>query len=146
MAEPTTITGEQILIQIGDGADPEVFAHPCLINTDRGIQWSSNVISELVPDCADPGAPAWNRTDIDGLSASISGSGMYDLSSEADFYEWYTTGVSKNVKVKTGTTGGSTYTGLFKLSEFGVTGSRKTRATASVTLVSDGPVVRTANV
>ena len=145
MAEPTTITGEQILVKIEMVASSGTYAHPCLINTDRGIQWSSNVISELVPDCADPGAPAWNRTDIDGLSASISGAGMYDLASEADFYDWYTSGVSKNVKVQTGTAGGSTFTGAFKLSEFGVTGSRKTRATASITLVSDGPIVRTAN-
>ena len=145
MAEPTTITGDQILIQIGDGASPEVFSHPCLINTDRGIQWSANVISELVPDCADPSAPAWNSTEVDGLGASISGAGMYDLASEAMFYAWFISGDSKNVKVKTGTTGGSTYTGAFKLTEFGVSGARKTRATASVSLVSTGVVVRTAN-
>lgn len=146
MAEPTTITGDQILIQVEMVAASGTYAHPCLINTDRGVQWSSNVISELVPDCADPSAPAWNRTEVDGLSATINGSGMYDLASEEDFYDWYTSGASKSVKVKTGTTGGSTYTGDFKLTEFGVTGARKTRATASITLVSDGPIVRAANV
>jgi len=146
MAEPTTLTGDQILIQIGNGADPQVFAHPCLINTDRGIQWSSNVISELVPDCAAPGAPAWNRTEVDGLNATITGAGMYDLGSEEEFFDWWKSGLNKTIKVKTGGVGGGTFTGTFKLTEFGVSGARKTRATASVTLVSDGPITRADNV
>ena len=144
MAEPTTITGEQILVQI-ETATPGTYAHPCLINTDRGIQWSSSVVSEVVPDCAAPSAPAWTRTEIDGLSGTISGAGMYDLASEEEFFDWWKSGANKSVKVKTGGVGGGTFTGNFKLTEFGVTGSRKSRATASMTLISDGPVTRADN-
>ena len=36
------VSGSKLLVQIGDGATPtEAFAHDCLINTQRGIQFSS---------------------------------------------------------------------------------------------------------
>jgi predicted secreted protein len=145
MAAVDVINGEKILIQIGDGADPEVFAHPCLINTERGIQFSSSVTSEVVPDCATPGDPAWTSTEVDGLSATISGAGMLDVASVEEFFDWYTSGLNKNVKVKIDKVGGRTFTGAFKLTEFGLTGTRKSKATCSVTLVSDGAVADTAN-
>jgi hypothetical protein len=145
MAEPTTITGDQILIQVEMVPGSGTYAHPCLINSDRGFARSANVISEVVPDCDDPSAPAWTSTEVDGLAASISGSGMLDLTSLPDFDEWYESGTNRNVKVKLGTAGGRTYTGAYKLTQFDQTGTRKTRATASITLNSDGVVTSAAN-
>lgn len=145
MAEPTTITGDQILIQIETVPDSGTFAHPCLINADRGFSRSANVISEVVPNCSDQNAPAWTSTEVDGLSASISGAGMLDLTSVPEFDDWYESGTNRNVKVKLGGVGGRTYTGAYKLSQFDVTGSRKTRATASISLVSDGVVASATN-
>ena len=37
------VSGESILVQIGDGADPEVFAHDCLINGSRALNMTANV-------------------------------------------------------------------------------------------------------
>lgn len=145
MAAVDVVNGEKILIQIGDGASPEVFAHPCLINTDRGIQFSSNVTSEAVPDCSDQSTPAWTYTEVDGLSATISGSGMLDVASIESFYAWFEGGADKNVKVKVDKTGGRTFTGAFKLTEFGITGTRKSKATCTITLVSNGAVTDAAN-
>jgi predicted secreted protein len=145
MAGPSVINGDQILILIGDGASPEVFAHPCLINTDRGFTLASSATQEVVPDCDDPAAPAWVFTEIDGLNAAITGSGVHDVSSTEEYFDWYTSGASKNVKVKQNRVGGSTFTGAFKLTEYSFTGTRKSKATGSISLVSDGPVTRADN-
>ncbi len=53
--------GGQILVKIGDGADPEVFASDCLINTDKGIDFSSDSTDFVVPDCVDPTAPGFKQ-------------------------------------------------------------------------------------
>ena len=145
MAAVDVINGEKILIQIGDGETVETFAHPCLINTERGIQFSSSTTQEVVPDCGDPTLPAWVSTEVDGLNATISGSGMLDVASIEEFYAWFESGANKNVKVKVDKTGGRTWTGAYKLTEFGVTGTRKSKATCSITLVSDGAVTDAAN-
>lgn len=145
MAQVDVINGEQLLIQIGNGATPEVFAHDCLINTDRGITFSSTTTTDIVPDCADPSAPAWQQVEKDGLSAQITGSGMLHVSSIQAFYTWFTSEDPKNVKVVVNKTGGSTWTGSFHLTEFAIQGTRKQKATVSLTLVSNGPVTRTAN-
>jgi len=145
MAQVDVISGEKLLIQIGNGATPEVFAHPCLINTDRGITFSSTTTTDIIPDCSDPAAPAWQQTEKDGLSAQISGSGMLDVASIDDFYDWFISEDPKNVKVRVDKTGGSTWTGSFHLTEFAIQGTRKQKATVSITLVSNGPVSRANN-
>ena len=148
MAVVTTIKGEGVFIQIGNGATPEVFSHPCLINAERGIVFSSNVTSEGVVDCADADAPAWVETDVDDLVATITGSGKLHLPDQDDYFDWWKSGASKNVKVvdnTTGANGGQTFAGAFKLTQFEKTGARRQRVTASITLVSTGAVTRTAN-
>jgi predicted secreted protein len=143
MAAVDVVNGEMLLVQVEWTAG--VYSHPCLINTERGIAFSSNTSDSVVPDCADPSAPGWVDREVDGLTASISGAGMLDVASVEDWYAWYISGEAKSVKVKIDKTGGSTFTGDFLLTEFAMTGNRKEKATASITLVSDGSVVRTDN-
>lgn len=145
MAAVDVINGEKLLILIGNGADPEVFTHPCLINTERGIAFSSAVTQELIPDCASPDNPAWQSAEKDGLSATINGAGMLDVASVEEFWDWFVSPDSKNVKVKIDKAGGSTFSGAFHLTEFAITGTRKSKSTATLTLVSDGPVTRANN-
>jgi predicted secreted protein len=145
MALPSVLNGEKILILVGDGASPEVFSHPCLINAERGITFGSSTNQEVVPDCDDPSAPAWVSTEVDGLNATITGGGVHDVASTEEYFDWYTSGEAKTVKVKQDRAGGSTFTGSFKLTEYAFTGNRKNKATGSITLVSDGPVTRADN-
>lgn len=146
MALVDVVAGEKLLILVGDGVTPtEGFAHPCLINAERGISFSASMVSETVPDCAAPDEPGWQQTEKDGLSATITGAGMLDVASVAAFDEWFSSKDTKNVKVKIDKAGGSTWTGAFHLSEWQITGTRKNKATCSITLVSDGPVTRAAN-
>lgn len=145
MAGPSTFQGEELLVQISDGASPEVYSHRCMINTNRSFSRSAQTTQEVVPDCTDPSLPGWVETEVDGLSATISGEGMIDLGSQEFFDEWFESGASKNVKVKQNKAGGRTYTGAYKLTQCDMNGVRKSKATGAMTMVSTGPVTSADN-
>lgn len=139
----STIKGAELLVQVGDGATPEVFAHRCSINTSRGIQWSSNQVTTPVVDCDNPADPAWMETDIDGLSCTIDGAGRVDVGDEAFWDDWFVSGEAKNVKFKMNKTGASVWTGAFKLASWGMSaGDRLEKAESTISLVSTGAVTR----
>lgn len=146
MTAVKTLNGEKLLVQIGDGASPETFAHDCLINTERGIQFSADMQEFTVPDCDDPSSPAWKDRLKDGLSATINGAGMVHTSSLETWFNWFTSNSTKNVRVKAdaaGADGGGYWAGAFHLSNYEVTGTRKEKATVSVTLESSGTITWT---
>lgn len=144
MALVKAMNGTSLLVQIGDGADPEVFAHDCLINTTRGIQFQSQTNRQTLPDCDAPDALAWQSLSKDGLTATINGEGTLHTVSIKDWAEWFGGNDGKNIRVLlngvTLANGGGHWAGSFKLTGWQVTGERNQHATASVTLESDGPV------
>lgn len=148
MAQVETFNGSKILIKIGDGADPEVFAHPCLINTSRSVQGSVTTVDSVVPDCADPDAPAWIEREKDSISYTISGEGLMNRADIADYLAWLKASMTKNVQVviADGLSGAQVLSGAFHLTEFQISGTRKEKATCSITLVSDGVVTEAAQV
>lgn len=146
MADVKVMNGEKLLVQIGDGAGPEVFAHDCLINTDRGIQFSSDITQEITPTCDTPEDPAWKVTEKDGLSATVTGAGKLHTSSVETWFTWFKANATKNVRIKVDVTagnGGGYWAGAFHLTAMEIAGTRKGKATVSVTLVSSGPLTWT---
>lgn len=144
MAPIKTLNGKQLLVQIGDGGSPETFAHDCLINTERGIQFTSETNREPVSDCDDPEEPSWSRLDKTSKAATIPGAGRLHTSSIPSWWAWFNSNDAKNVRVLlngvSGANGGGYWSGPFKLTGFEVTGPETGRATVSVTLESDGEV------
>ena len=133
-----TIRGTQLYIKIGNGASPEVFTHPCLINTKRGIQFQSSANKVIVPDCDNPDDPAWTQVVKDALNASITGSGVLDTTDIAFYNDWYDSPDAKNVQVWLGAKG--YWQGAFQLINFQITGDRNVNADVTLTLESHGPV------
>jgi hypothetical protein len=145
MAPVKPLNGKALLVQIGDGSTPtEVFTHDCLINTERGIEFSSNANTELLPDCDIPTEPGWTTINVDELSAAINGAGTLHTPSVKFWFEWYRSGLAKNVRVKMNdivlADGGGYWQGAFKVTTFSVTGPGNVSSTASVTLQSTGEV------
>jgi hypothetical protein len=137
LAKPTTFTFGQFLIQVGDGADPEVFAEPCGFTT-KGFNQTANMQETAVPDCNDPDAPAYIERAVDTLSSEISASGV--LAGEAFdlFQDYFSSIASRNCKVFIkGQTGGN-YAGKYILSAFNITNSRGQKHNVDITLSSDG--------
>jgi hypothetical protein len=127
MADVGIIEGEKLLIQIGDGADPEVFAHPCLINTSRGITFTTNMTETEVADCTTPSNPAKIVRKAKSIDFSVTGSGKVDRTSVLEYIQWWTSAEPKNAKITQSTTallGGWIGTGQLILKEFAVTGER----------------------
>lgn len=130
------VRGTALYIKIGNGADPEVFTHPCLINTKRGIKFTSSTNKVIIPDCNNVDDPAWTLVLKDGLSASIDGAGKLDAAAVPEYDAWFRSPESKNVQVWLGTKG--YWPGAFQLTAWDVSGDRNDYADATVTMDSDG--------
>lgn len=137
MARISSLKGHEILIKIGDGADPEVFTHPNVINSDRGLEFSADFEAGELVDLADLSAPAVTTQFAKSLSMSISGSGVTHSTDVKEWLDWFKSGDSKNVKIYCGNT---IVTSAVVLSSFKVSGDRLAQATNEVTLMSTGEI------
>jgi predicted secreted protein len=148
MALADTIRGNQILINVGDGADPEVFAHPCLINTSRGISFTTQNNQVIIPDCSNPSDPAWTQTIKESMSAAINGAGTLNVPDVETYFNWLKSPNSKNVQAVVGTVSpvlGGYFAAAFDLTEFEITGDRGGLAEVSLSMASNGVVTWTAH-
>ncbi len=151
MAKPKKYTGEKLLVQIGDGnvsPGPEVFAHDCLINTERGVEYQTQTQEEYLPDCEDLDAIPDRTVEVTGKGVVITGSGIMHSSSWDEWFAWWKSGANKTVRVKENipaADGGGTEEGQYKLTALSRTGAYKQNVTVSLTLTSDGEVTRAPN-
>lgn len=144
MANPvSSISGHQLVLQIGDGTESETFAPDCLVNTERGISFKSDQNEFVMADCDDPSAPGWKEVEIDGMQATIKCAGMVHSNSIEAWFNWFASGASKNIRFRNNVAlakGGGYFAAAFKLTDFEETGDRKGKATFNATLVSSGVV------
>lgn len=144
MTKPTTVAGRLLTIELGDGADPEVFTAPCGLKT-KGFNGTANATETTIYDCDDPTAPADIERDINTLSREITGSGVLAKASVATWDDWFASGASKNVKVSIPGTGWFTWTGAAVLTAFNVNGPEEGKVEVEVTIQSDGEWTRETN-
>ncbi|RUM99035.1 hypothetical protein EET67_05195 [Pseudaminobacter arsenicus] len=143
MAQATTIKGGKIRVMLSDGGSPAVYAAPCGL-TQRSLTLSKNLNEVTIPDCLDPDKVDWVGRDAASLSMSISGEGV--LASES-IEAWLDAGESidsVDVKIEIefpATT--YTYTGKMQVESLEVGANNGERATISVSMQSDGEMVRT---
>lgn len=133
-----------IIIAIGDGADPEVFTAKCTMNSSRGLQISADMNGVNLPDCDDDTITAATLNYATAYTWELSGSGVLELADDKFFADWLTSGAAKNVKIDVGGTGGTRYTGAAKCSALNVTGERNGIVQAEITLVGHGAVTTAA--
>lgn len=132
------VSGEAILVQIGNGADPQVFAHDCIINANRSISRTANTSEQSIPNCTDPSKPDKIVRRVDSTDSTISGDGKVHSDSVLTWLQR----VGKTIPVRTRQAGVWRVAGDYIVSEFTVTGKDKEFALASVTLVqADEPEI-----
>lgn len=144
MAKPTTAAATKLLILVGDGATPEVFAEPCGLTT-KGFNGQADTGETIVPDCDDPEAPAWKERTTTSLSRDVTGSGVLAKESLAMWNTWFESGEAKNVKIKIDGVGWITWTGAYLLTGLNITGERGGKVQVEVSLTSDGEVSSVTN-
>ncbi len=142
MAKPTTISAAKLSIWVGNGESPEVFAAPCGLTT-RGIKFSADSNSIVVPDCNDPDLPAWIERVVRSLSVTINGSGVLAKEALQTWREWFLSGAPLNVRVVLDGVGWGYFSGSFILSSFEVTGEIGNKVQTTIQADSDGPVTWT---
>lgn len=134
--------GSELLVRIGDGASPETFTHPCIINTNRGIEFTANMTESTVPYCPpDDNLPAWVDRVGDGLSATITGAGIAHTSDIEDFSDWFVLQLTKNLQVAIASTFANDgyWEGAGVLQRFAIVGpSRREKSTFDCTILSTG--------
>jgi hypothetical protein len=103
--------GELLVLQLGNGASPEVFSASCTINTSRSITFSSKSSTAEVPDCTNPSAPATTLRQVQSTDLSFDGAGLCDGPSVLPLVQWQQSGQPKNAKIivnRSGANGGFT--------------------------------------
>lgn len=137
MTAPAAIKGTALQIRIGDDASPETYAHPCLINAQRGLQLTAQTGESYIPDCDDPDLPAIREIVKTGVAATISGAGILDTGSLAIWIPWAQGDDSKRSRVYIG----EQYLEMeLKLTQFEFSGDRGDKVQVSVTLESHGAI------
>jgi predicted secreted protein len=139
MAQPTVIAGTKLLILVGDGGSPEVFAQPCGLTT-TGFNLTASTNTTLIPDCDDPEAPAWEAKDVNSLAAQVSGSGVMAVESFSIWNDWFLSAGAKNAQIKLDNASLGHYAGSFILTSFKLTGTRGQKVTVDITLDNDQAV------
>src|SRR5262245_16708229 len=129
MAQAETLRFSQFLVQIGNGANPEVFASPCGLNS-RSFNRTAATNDTNVPDCDNPDDPSWLERDIVSLSAQISGAGVVADEDFDTWNDWFESGATRNVKITLGT---RVWIGAYKLTKLNMTGQRGSRVTFDAT-------------
>lgn len=144
MAQTLAVRGTKLLIQVGDGASPEVFAHPCLINTDRSFNLQAETNDFPTYDCDDPEAVSWLQREKVSLSGDISGAGRLHVADMEEYDDWLRSPDPRNVKIvidAASANGGGSWTGPYHLTQMEITGGDKSSTIeVSITLQSTGEV------
>jgi predicted secreted protein len=139
MAQPTVIVGTKLLILVGDGASPEVFSQPCGLTT-RGIEFKASTNTTLIPDCDDPEAPAWEAKDVNGLSATVTGSGVMAVESFDIWNDWFQAALAHNCQIKLDDAALGYWQGQFILTDLKYNGQRGNKVLIDITLDNTGAV------
>lgn len=145
MARPTTLRGSKLLIQLGDGASPEVFAAPCAIST-KALNFTASANEFNVPDCDDPDAATYTDRVVSALSAGVTGSGTLAMGALETWREWFFSAAAKNIRVKldtTGANGGGYFAMSAVLTTFNITGEVGGLTQIEVEMASNGEVTWT---
>jgi predicted secreted protein len=139
MAQPTVLPGTKLLILVGDGATPEVFTAPCGLTT-RGITFTASTNTTIIPDCADPEAPAWEAKDVNGLSAQVTGAGVMAVESFDVWNDWFQQALARNCQIQLDDPALGQWEGSFILASLKYGGVRGQKVTVDVTMDNNGAV------
>lgn len=145
MATQPNFSGRRLIIRVGNGASPEVMSLFCTFNGDRAIQFDAATTDEMDIDCDDPTAVSWMVSQVDSLSATVSGAGRVKAVDVPEFFDWYQSGEPRNAEVSIDAPNGVTFEGQLLLTSWGIAGGETGSATGDMAMRFTGPVTMVAN-
>lgn len=141
---PATETFGSFKVEVGNGANPEVFAAPCGFDT-KALNLSAATSEANVPPCNNPDAPGWTARGVSAFSAEVTGSGVMATEDSGLWSGWFLGGAAKNVRVTVSPT--EVYLGPAVLTALGTSAALAQNGKLvqrSVTMQSAGPWTNTA--
>lgn len=141
MAVPNRVKPRFIVIEMGNGASPEVFTPLCGIRTP-GMTAQTNGNDDFANDCADPESVPVRYFLPTGEQWDMSGAGVVNLDNLETIYN--AKGVTKNYRYSIGKAANQTgseyyFAGPAVLTNIQIGGSEDNFASIDLTFVSDGP-------
>lgn len=135
-----------VVVQIDDGASPEVFTTLCGID-NATINRTVNTSDRFRRDCAKPGSVPARKVQVQGEQVDVTGSGVFNVD-QVELFE-NALGVPKNYRLRVGKRDGTDagdivgeYVGPFVMTAHNV--SIGDEGSAEITLASDGAFTYTA--
>ena len=143
MAPPVTARFGKFRVLLGSDADPIVYAAPCGF-TSKSLTLGKSLSEVSLPDCADPDAPIVLGRDVESITASVSGEGVLAASAVITWLEAYESTEAVPVKIEIEFSSGTvTWTGAMHVETLELGAEQGGRVTISVSMQSDGALVRT---
>jgi hypothetical protein len=144
MVQPTVAKYGKMLIELGDDADPPVYAAPCGF-TSKGVTISKNMQEINIPDCTDPDAPTWVGRTVQSQTATITGNGVAAAESVPDWDDaaMSTDSVPMRVTIDFEGVGTKVIEGNFHIDSEEFAAESGGYVTLAINAVSDGAVTAT---
>jgi hypothetical protein len=141
-------SGVKLLLKIGDGVEgAEAFTAYCSISA-KSISFDGTEATSETPNCPVDDAISWIESEMQSKRVTIEGSGKLNTPDFDKFYDWWDAGESKNCQVVldvVAADGGRILTGAFKMPKFSLVGNKGEKCEVTISIASDGPVVKTNN-
>ena len=138
MATLSTKRGYQFAISLGDGGTPtEVFTPMVLLNSKKGMKFTTSTEAAEVVDATDLSKPAVTERVASATDCTIDGEGMLSSTEIKAMMDWAASGLPKNIK-STGI--GGTVTGPFILSSLTINSDNYKVAEVSMTFEQAGKI------
>lgn len=144
MAQPTTARFGAFIVSLGNGDSPLTYTAPCGF-TSKALNLQKNLSEVAIPDCDDPDAPFWVARDVQTLTAAVSGEGVLAAESIDKWLDAFysTESVQVQIEIELAAFPTETFTGLMHVDGFNITAEQGGRVQVSVSMQSDGELVRT---
>lgn len=146
MAAATTTKGGKVRVLLGTlpviPEDPITYAAPCGF-TSKSLTLTKGLEETQVPDCTDPDKVDWIGRDAVSLSMSVSGEGVLASESVETWLDAWESIDSIPAKIEIEFPAKTiTWTGNLHVESFSAEAPNGRRVTSSVSLQSDGEMVR----
>lgn len=143
MAKPVTTKGGNLRVMLGAGTSPIVYTAPCGF-TSRSLTLTKGLEEILIPDCDDPDAVSWQGRDATSLSMAVSGEGLMAQESVETWLDAWESVDSVPVRIEMQfPTKTIAWVGLMHIESIEAGGENGRRVTKSISMQSDGEMVRT---
>lgn len=128
------VTGDELVFKFGNSADPVVYTAACSINTERKVDFSSEVVESTRANCTDPKKPARRSRRVKSTDIKFTGSGTADLASAKVLLAIWEDAQPFPGKLIQALTGGFTITGDWVIESLSMGGTAQEDQTFDISL------------